>query len=106
MAVAVIAALVACGGDGARDFRQPLHVGTALEEGSRHAVVRQRVQDLWRAFARTIVEGERQRLSIARAMPDRASEDARRTPADGPRHEGGSSAGSGYGGQSVHEALL
>jgi hypothetical protein len=75
MAVAVVADFVAGIGDGARDLRQAVDIGAALEEGGGGVVAGQDLEDFKRGFAGAVVEGERDGALIAGAAPDAGAKD-------------------------------
>ena len=107
MGVAVIADRMAGRGDFAGHGRQPLDIGATLEKRSRHLVAGEDFEELGRALAGPIVEGERDGAPRRIAVPEGSPEDRRRAPADSPGQErpGRQSAGSADG-QGVHESLL
>src|SRR3954471_16670139 len=99
MRVAVVADLVPGLVNQSRDSGQACSVSPALEERGRNIVARQDVENLWRTFARTIIERESDGGPLSRPAPVRASEHRRGAPTHGPRQEG---AGRSHGDQQAH----
>jgi hypothetical protein len=84
----VIADLMPSVNHQARDLGEPARVEAALKEGGFHVVAGQHVQEFGRAFAGTVVKGERDGFAIARAFVDGGSEHAGGSPAHAVRQDG------------------